>query len=432
RLGLQNFIHRYEAMTKKSKDLAQRHRQWYADPRSVTGFSKLWKEICYQIAHEHSKGSHIRDVDGNEYVDYVMSYGVALFGHMPDFVEVAVADALRRGNSIDLLPPEATEVARIICELTGFDRATLANTGTEAVLGAVRAARTATGRDRIAVFDTDYHGMIDQFLVRGIHLRGESKTLPSSPGVPKFLVENTLVLDYDDPEVLQKLEKNIRELAAVVIEPVQAQNPHWQHPDLIHQIRQLTEKHGVALIFVVIINGFRLHQRGAQAWFGVEADICAYGKSISGGLPLAAVAGKAKFMDAFDGGFWQFGDDSSPEGVITYFASTFIKNPISVAAAHAALSEIQRQGEDLQVDLNEKTFRFASRIREIFLRTKAPLMIQSASSFFMIKNADASPLTRLFNYFLRARGVNIRERPCFLSTAHTEVDFEKTYRAFED
>lgn len=431
RKGLDTFMLRYAAMTQKSKDLSQRHREWYADPRSVTGFSKLWKEICYQIAHERSMGSKIIDVDGNEYVDYVMSYGVALFGHMPDFVESAVTAAIRRGNSIDLLPPEATEVARMICEITGHDRVTLANTGTEAVLGAVRAARTVTGRDKIAVFDTDYHGMIDQFMVRGVSFNGRDKTLPGAPGIPGFMVENTLVLDYDDPEVLQKLEQQIGELAAVVIEPVQAQNPHWQHAELIRAIRKMTEERDVALIFDEIINGFRLNQRGAQAWYGVEADICAYGKSISGGLPLAAVAGKAKYMEAFDGGFWNFGDDSSPDGAITYFASTFIKNPISVAAAHAALTEIERRGPALQEDLNEKTIRFAERIREIFLRTKAPLMIQSCSSFFMIKNVDGNPLTRLFNYFLRTRGVNIRERPCFISTAHTEADFEKTYKAFE-
>ncbi|MBK8563870.1 MAG: amino acid adenylation domain-containing protein [Saprospiraceae bacterium] len=431
RQGLHVFMRHYEAMTPKSKALAQRHRQYYADPRSVTGFSKLWKEVCYQIAHEKSKGAHIWDVDGNEYVDYVMSYGVALFGHMPDFVEKAAVAAIQRGNSIDLLPLEATEIARMICEMTGFDRVTLANTGTEAVLGAVRAARTATGRERIAVFDTDYHGMIDEFMVRGVHFKDETKSLPSSPGVPKYNVENVLVLDYDDPNVLQKLVRNMDELAAVLIEPVQAQNPHWQHGDLIKKIRQLTENQGVALIFDEIINGFRLDQRGAQAWFGVDADICAYGKSISGGLPLAAVAGKAKFMNAFDGGYWGYGDDSSPEGVIAYFASTFIKNPISVAAAHAALREIQRLGPGLQQELNAKTQAFATHIREIFLRKKAPLMIQSASSFFMIKNADAKPLTRLFNYVLRTKGVNIRERPCFISTAHTMADFERTYTAFE-
>ena len=174
-----------------------------------------------------------------------------------------------------------------------------------------------------------------------------------------------------------------------------------------------------------------MNQRGAQGWYGVEADISAYGKSISGGFPMSAIAGKAKFMDAFDGGVWNYGDDSSPDGVITYFASTFIKNPISVAAGHAAIQEIQRLGPALQEDLNEKTIRFAERLREVFLRTKAPFMIQSASSFFMIKYADGSPLNRLFNYYLRTHGVNVRERPCFISTAHTENDFEKTYKGFE-
>ena len=432
RKGLEDFIRRYNKMTATSKKMQQRHRQFYADPRSVTGFSKLWKEVVYQIGLKKSKGAHIWDVDGNEYIDYVMSYGVGLFGHMPDFVEEAVAAALQRGNSLDVLPPEATEVARIICEMSGMDRVTLANTGTEAVLGAVRAARTASGRERIAVFDTDYHGMIDQFLVRGVHLKDKSVALPSSPGVPSFLVENNLVLDYDDPYALDKLKANIHELAAVVIEPVQAQNPHWQHDELIRQVREITREAGVALIFDEIINGFRLAKGGAQEWFGVEADIVAYGKSISGGLPLSAVAGKAKYMEAFDGGLWQYGDGSSPEGIVTYFASTFIKNPISVAAAHAAMQELERRSPELQEELNERTERFAKRIREIFLKTKAPFMIQSCSSFFMLKTADNNPLSRLFNYFLRMRGVNVRERPCFISTAHTDEDFERTYKAFEE
>lgn len=431
RQGLEDFMKRYVEKTAASKALQQRHRQYYADPRSVTGFSKLWKEIVYQIGLKRSKGSKIWDIDGNEYIDYVMSYGVALFGHMPDFVEEAVSKALARGNSLDVLPPEATEVARIICELSGMDRVTLANTGTEAVLGAVRAARTITGKERIAVFDTDYHGMIDQFLVRGVHLRDHSRALPASPGVPAFLVENNLVLDYDDPHVLDKLRSHIHELAAVLIEPVQAQNPHWQHDELIGAVREITRQHDVPLIFDEIINGFRLAPRGAQAWYGVEADIVAYGKSISGGLPLAAVAGKARYMDAFDGGFWQYGDDSSPEGLVTYFAGTFIKNPISVAAAHAALQELQRRSPELQQELNERTEAFARRIRQIFLDTRAPFMIQSCASIFMIKTADTNPLSRLFHYFFRLRGVNIRERPCFVSTAHTEADFERTYEAFE-
>ncbi len=431
RKGLEEFMEKYIAMTSKSKLQAQKHRKYYADPRSVTGFSKLWKEIVYQIAAEKSKGSKIWDIDGNEYVDFVMSYGVALFGHAPDFVQKATIEQMFKGNSLDVLPPQSSEVAEMICELSDMDRATLANTGTEAVLGAVRAARTYSAKDKIAVFDTDYHGLIGQFMLRGVHLKDRTNVLPAAAGIPNFVVENTLVLDYDDPEVLLKLEKEIKDLAAVVIEPIQAQNPHWQHFELIKQIRILTKQHDVALIFDEIINGFRLHQQGAQAWYGVEADLVAYGKSISGGLPLSAVAGKAKYMEAFDGGWWQYGDDSAPEGTMTYFASTFIKNAISVCSAHAALTKLKEDGPALQLDLNQKAYDFCNRVREVFLKTKAPLFIQNTSSFYMIKPADKNPLTRLFHYFLRFRGINMRERPCFISTAHTSADLEKAVEAIE-
>ena len=130
-------------------------------------------------------------------------------------------------------------------------------------------------------------------------------------------------------------------------------------------------------------------------------------------------------MSAFDGGLWQFGDDSGPEKAITYFASTFIKNPVCVATAHAALTELKKKGPALQEELNEKAARFCNRIKEIFLKTKAPLYIQNTSSIYMIKTADNNPLTRLFNYYFRFHGVNVRERPCFISTAHTEEDFRK-------
>ena len=136
-------------------------------------------------------------------------------------------------------------------------------------------------------------------------------------------------------------------------------------------------------------------------------------------------------MQAFDGGLWQFGDDSRPEGAVTYFASTYIKNPISVAAGYAAMTELIKQGPALQEDLNRKTKEFASRVKAIFLRMKAPYMIQGTASMYMIKPIDANPLTRLFNYYLRMHGVNMRERPCFISTAHTQEDFDKTYKALE-
>lgn len=429
--ALDQFMKAYISMTQKSKNQAQKHREFYADPRSVTGFSKLWKEIVYQISAERSKGSKIWDIDGNEYIDFVMSYGVALFGHAPDFVQKAIIEQVEKGNSLDLLPPKATEIARMICEMSGMDRVTLANTGTEAVLGAVRAARTYTGKEKIAVFDTDYHGLIGQFMLRGVHLKDRTNVLPAAAGIPSFVVKDTLVLDYDDEMVMDKLEVEIKNLAAIIIEPVQAQNPHWQHFELLRKIRALTAKHDVPLIFDEIINGFRLDQKGAQAWYKIEADIVAFGKSVSGGLPLSAVAGKAKYMDAFDGGKWQYGDDSGPESTMTYFASTFIKNPISVAGAYAAVLELYNRGANFQYELNAKTAKFADQVKEIFLRTKAPIFIQCTASMFMVKPADSNPFTRLFHYFLRMEGVNFRERPCFISLAHTESDLEKTFQAIE-
>ncbi|RME57215.1 MAG: aminotransferase class III-fold pyridoxal phosphate-dependent enzyme, partial [Caldilineae bacterium] len=184
---LRAFVERYNRKTARSKAQAARHKRVYADPRSVTGFHRLWKEVTYQLAAERSAGSRFTDLDGNEYIDYVMSYGVALFGHSPAFVRAAVQRQLERGTALDLLSPLATEVGELLTRLSGKDRMTLANTGTEALVAAVRAARAATGRDRIAVFDTDYHGLTDEFLLRAFQFGEQQRVAPLAPGIPRFL-----------------------------------------------------------------------------------------------------------------------------------------------------------------------------------------------------------------------------------------------------
>ncbi len=429
---LRDFAERYNRKTARSKAQAARHKRVYADPRSVTGFHRLWKEVTYQLAAERSAGSRFTDLDGNEYIDYVMSYGVALFGHSPGFVREAVQRQLERGTALDLLSPLATEVGELLTRLSGKARMTLANTGTEALVAAVRAARAATGRDRIAVFDTDYHGLTDEFLLRAFRFGEVERVAPLAPGIPRFLAGHVLVLDYNRPEeALARIEAEADTLAAVVVEPIQAQNPHWQHFELMPRLRALTERLGLPLVFDEIINGFRLHQRGAQAWYGIEADIVAYGKAISGGLPLAAIAGAERYLQVFDGGRWQFGDDSAPEAAMTYFAGTFIKNPVSLAAAHAALSEIERRGPELQEGLNRTGYRFARKLADLFRRTGAPLFVTSTSSIFNIKFADNNPLNQLFFPLLALNGVHMRARPCFLSTAHSEADLEQTLQAVE-
>ncbi|MEL7019973.1 MAG: amino acid adenylation domain-containing protein [Bacteroidota bacterium] len=431
RAAIEAFTARYVVKTAQSKALARQHRQYYADPRTLSGFNKNWKEIVYQIASERSKGSRFWDIDGNEYIDFVMSYGVALFGHSPDFIMDAVRAQITNGTGLDTLTPLATEVAQIICRLSGMDRMTLANTGTEAVVGAIRAARAATGRDKIIIFDTDYHGLTDEFMLRGITVRGNTKAVPLAPGIPKAVQQSVVILDWDDPNIITKIRNHADDLAAVLVEPVQAQNPHWQHHDILRAIRQVTEELDVALVFDEVINGFRLLQGGAQEWFGIKADLVAYGKTVSGGLPCAAFAGKHRYMDVFDGGIWQFGDDSAPEAMPTYFAGTFIKNPVSVAASLAAMREIERRGTSLQLELNARMAQFATQLSELFLRLKAPLFIQSTSSIFIIKFVDKYPTNPLFYDILRFHGVNMRARPCFLSTAHTDEDLAQTLQLVE-
>ncbi len=429
---LAQLIEQYTARTKSSQQLAQQQRSHLADPRSIVGFNRLWKDMIYQIAVDHSQGSKIWDIDGNEYVDYRMSFGISLFGHSPDFVREAIRAQTSKGFELGINTPLASQVAKLLCELSGMDRATLVNTGSEAVSAAIRAARTATGKDRIAVFEGDYHGIADELLVRAVSWNGHSKAIPIAPGIPEFLVENVLVLDYDDPDVLEKIRVHTDELAAVLIEPIQPNFPQRQPRELLHQIRRLTQEEDIALIFDEMITGFRLAMRGAQEWYGVEADLVAYGKIISGGLPMAAVAGKSRFMDCFDGGQWRYGDDSFPEAGVTFFGGTFVKHPLSLAASFAALSEIKKQGATLFDELNAKTARFANRLKDLFEHSKVPLQLASTASIISIKVMDTNPLARLFFYFLKLKGVHWLEKAALLSAAHTEEDLQFTYEAIEE
>ena len=192
------------------------------------------------------------------------------------------------------------------------------------------------------------------------------------------------MLDYADPHCLDVLRTHADELAAVVIEPVQSRHPDLQPKEILHAIRKITAESGIALIFDEMITGFRLHPRGAQAWYGIDADIAIYGKALSGGLPMAAVAGEAKFMDAFDGGMWKYGDDSFPETDITFFGGTFIRHPLSLAASLAALKHLKKSGPELQEQLNGRASRFASDLNAHFAQRRVPIHLQHCGSMFYL------------------------------------------------
>lgn len=431
--ALNQLIERFTARTRKSKAMTEKYRPVLADPRAAAGFRLQWKELVYPIIVEKSAGSKLWDVDGNQYVDILNGFGVTLFGHTPDFVTKAVEEQLRRGYEIGPMSSLAGEVAGLICELTGNDRVTFCNTGSEAVQGAIRLARTVTGRKLVVTFAGSYHGGFDEVLVRSNNADGFIRTAPVAPGIPQESVDNILVLDYGTPEALQVLREHAHEIAAVLVEPVQSRHPNLQPVEFLKEVRELTRQAGAALIFDEVVTGFRSHPGGAQALFGIRADLVTYGKVLGGGMPIGILSGKSKFMDALDGGRWNFGDNSVPESGVTFYAGTFFRHPLALAAAHASLTHLKEKGPELQQQLAEKTARLVARINHCFEKNHIPVTVENFASIFYLHFPAEERFASLFYYLMREKDVHLLENyPCFLTTAHSEDDLEFVARAFEE
>jgi len=203
------------------------------------------------------------DVDGNEYIDITMGFGINLFGHNPPFIKEALLEQLDRGVQIGPQAELAGEVAELICELTGMERVAFSNTSTAAVMAALRLARAATKRNKIAFFSSSYHGHFDQTLAVVKKINGDLRTIPKAPGIPANFVEDVLLLDYGSPHSLEIIKAHQHELAAVFVEPVQSRRLDLQPKEFLHQLRQLTKESEIALIFDEMVTGFRIHQGGA-------------------------------------------------------------------------------------------------------------------------------------------------------------------------
>ena len=426
---LDELVAKYVKKTPGSKQLTDKARGHLADPRAVAGFRPQWKEMVYPLVTERAKGSRIWDVDGNEYIDIVNGYGAIMFGHSPQFVVDAVHKQIDEGVAIGPQSPLAGEVAAQICELTGNDRVTFCNTGSEAVMAAIRVARTVTGRDRIIYFAGDYHGTFDEVLVRNTP-RG---TVPLAPGIPLANTGNVVVLEYGADASLDYIRKNASEIAAVLIEPVQTRNPGLQPIAFIKTVRQITEQAEIAMIIDEVVTGFRLAPGGVQESFGVRADLATYGKVIGGGYPIGVLSGKAQFMDALDGGTWQYGDASIPEVGVTFFAGTFVRHPQALAAARAVLNHLKAAGPQLQADLNRKTAELATRLDNFFVERGVPSRIHHFASWFYFTFHGDARLGSLLYYAMREKGVHIQEGyPCFLTTAHSDADLERVEAVFRE
>jgi amino acid adenylation domain-containing protein len=424
------FVRRYNARTKGSKAFAQDNRSHMSDPRVVTGFKPAHKELVYPIVVERSAGPKMWDIDGNEYVDALQGFGLNLFGWQPDFVTKAIEEQLHRGHEIGPQHPLTAEVARLMCEFTKFDRAAFCNTGSEAVMGCMRIARTVTGRSTIAIFTGSYHGIFDEVVVRGTK---KLRSIPAAPGIMPSSAQNVLVLDYGTPESLEVLKSRADDLAAIMVEPVQSRRPDFRPREFLASVRELTERSGSVFIWDEVVCGFRVGPGGAQEYFGIQGDLASYGKVVGGGLPIGVIAGKRRFMDALDGGFWQFGDDSAPPVGVTYFAGTFVRHPLALAAARAVLLHLKEQGPELQRRLNERTEKFIGELNQFVAEVGAPIELKGFASLWRITYSSDQPFGDLLFYMMRDRGVHIWDGfPCFFTTSHTEADIAHIAKAFKE
>jgi len=381
---------------------------------------------------EKGQGSRIYDVDGSEYLDYVLSWGPLILGHTHPQVIEEIKEVLEKGTSFGAPTTRETELAKLIVKaVPGMEKIRLVNSGTEATMSAIRLARGYTGRDKIVKFEGCYHGHVDYLLVKA----GSGATTlgcPDSAGVPQDFAKNTILAPYNDIRVAEKiLKENHREIAGVILEPV-AGNMGVVLPEegFLQKLREITKEYGIILIFDEVITGFRVSYGGAQQYFRVIPDLTCLGKIIGGGLPVGAYGGKKEIMDYL-----------SPLGPV-YQAGTLSGNPIAVAAGIQTLKILSQVR--IYERLEERTRNLVERLRENARKLRVDIHINQIGSMFTLffsshkvyhyqsaKGSDEKKFAQYFQGMLR-RGIYL---PCsqfetnFLSLAHTDQDIEKTARA---
>lgn len=380
------------------------------------------------------RGSRIVDIDGNEYIDYCLSWGPLILGHAHPAVVEAVTAAASRGTSFGAPTLAETELAETICRMVpSVESVRLVNSGTEATMSALRLARAYTGRSKVVKFEGCYHGHGDSFLVKagsGVATLG----LPDSPGVPESLTAHTLALPFNDLEAVRRVFAQAGEqIAAVIVEPVPGNmGLVLPKPGFLEGLRDITRQYGALLIFDEVMTGFRVAPGGAQERFGIDPDLTTLGKVIGGGLPVGAYGGRREIME------WM-----APEGPV-YQAGTLSGNPLATAAGLATLSrlteEVYRKLEDMAAKLVDG---FTEAARE----AGVPVYAAAIGSMFGVyfterpvvdyrtaREADAARFAKYHRLMLE-RGIYLPPAQLearFLSIAHTDSDLDLTLQAHRD
>ncbi len=423
----------YAERNKGSKAFTEKNRARLADPRTASGFRADWKEMIFPIVSNRSKGSRIWDVDGHEYIDLVNGFGQTAFGHAPDFVVEAMKKQMDAGFAIGPQTPLAGEAAELICELTGHERVTFCNTGSEAVMAAMRVARAVTGRERIVIFANDYHGQFDEVLVKGRNRGGNPVALPIAAGIPNGSVSNMVVLRYGAPESLDWIRANADDVAAVIIEPVQSRHPELRPQEFVRSLRDIATASEFALVFDEVVTGFRVHSGGMQAVWGIRGDMATYGKVVGGGMPIGVLTGDSRFMDALDGGYWNYGDDSVPMVAPTFFAGTFVRHPVVLSAVKAVLEHIKGEGAALYDRVANRTETLVAEINSDLEKRGIGPVVNGYKSWFYTDFSSLDPLGGLIYPLMRMNGIHTQDGyPCFLTTEHSEADFQAIAQAYRD
>ena len=375
------------------------------------------------------QGALVWDVDGNEYIDYLGSWGPLVLGHSHPAVVETIKKSAESGTSFGAPIEQEVELAKIICnQLPSVESVRLVSSGTEACMSAIRLARAFTNRDKIIKFAGCYHGHADGLLVKagsGALTHG----IPTSAGVPESYASETLVADYNNIESVDKFfTANPKSIAAVIIEPVAGNmGVIPPSPGFLDGLRRITKNNGALLIFDEVITGFRVGPSGAQGLFGITPDITTMGKIIGGGLPVGAYGGRKDIMEMV-----------APLGAM-YQAGTLSGNPLAVSAGIATLTELQKPG--VFKKLEEMAERLTEGLTKAFQATEIPSSINRVGSMFTgffndgpvttLEDAEGSDTEMYGRYFhaMQQKGVYIAPSQFeagFVSTAHTEADIDAT------
>ena len=380
-----------------------------------------------------AKGARVWDVDGNEFIDYVCTWGPAILGHAHPKIIAAVKSAADRGTSFGIPNPFEVTMAKLICKLVpGVQKVRMTNSGTEACMSAIRLARGFTRRDKIIKFDGCYHGHVDSLLVKagsGALTFGH----PDSAGVPAAFTQHTIVLPFNDTGAVKAaFRANKNKIAAIIVEPVPGNaGLYLPKPGYLDFLREATQANGALLIFDEVMTGFRLAKGGAQERFGITPDLTCLGKIIGGGLPVGAFGGRADIMD------WL-----APLGPV-YQAGTLSGNPLAMAAGIAALEELNSQGGNKYARLEQLGAQLEAGMNDAAESAKIPVAFNRCGSMFCgyftggpvwnLADAMKSDRERFKKFFhgMLAQGIYLAPSQFeagFVSTAHTAADIEKTVK----